>query len=34
MSDYGPKRTFQSTQVMSAFGGEADIDWTMPNVRF
>ena len=34
MSAYGTKRTFQSTQVMSAFGGEADIGWTMPNVRF
>jgi hypothetical protein len=34
MSAVGTKRTSEPRYRMSAFGGKADIDWTMPNVRF
>jgi hypothetical protein len=33
MSAYGTKRTSVGTQPMSAFGGKADIDLTLRNVR-
>jgi hypothetical protein len=33
MSAFGTKRTYDSTQLMSAFGGKADIIWTCTNVR-
>ena len=34
MSAFGTKRTFHCVQPMSAFGGKADIDLTLRNVRF
>jgi hypothetical protein len=34
MSAFGTKRTSASTQLMSAFGGKADINRRRSNVRF
>jgi hypothetical protein len=34
MSAFGTKRTFRSTQMMSAFGGKADINGRQSDVCF
>jgi hypothetical protein len=34
ISAFGTKRTSENTQVMSAFGGKADIGWRCRDVRF